>query len=348
MPRVFVAAALAAVLAACHTAPDYQEPIVGASVAGEPDAVPMIREVPTEEPAPATVMAPPPREEPAPMAEEHAARVEPAAKVEPTPAVALPTQPMTGPTVSVMWWNVQRMGSPEARGVIARNVDGMHIVALAGVRSERSLARLASELGDSWKYAASPELGEASGHRQRIGLLWDSGAIRMAGALKVDADPDNELTRDVVFAGFTTGGGFDFTVAAVHLYPGHTLAESKAQVSALAGAWDRIQEATPGDRDVILMGDFKLDSDDAAFKALLEQSGLKPTVDDLTFTGVRGRTNFDQIFIHPKHTTEWTGASGTRKFDETSYGGNDAAAARAVSDHRPVWITLRVPETDND
>ncbi len=341
MPRVFVAVALTTVLAACQgTAPEYQEPIVGTAVAGEPGAVPMIRDVPTE--APATVMTPS-REEPAPMG-----TVEPAAKVEPSPDVTLPTQPMTGPTVSLMWWNVQRMSNPEARGVITRSVAGMQIVALAGVRSEQSLARLAADLGPSWKHAASPELGEASGHRQRIGLLWDSSAIRMAGGLRVDADPDNELTRDVVFAGFTTGGGFDFTVAAVHIYPGHTLAESKAEVSALAAAWDRIQAATPGDRDVILMGDFKLDSGDPAFEALLQNSGLRPTVDDLTFTGVRGRTNFDQIFIHPKHTTEWTGTSGTRKFDETIYGGNDAAAARAVSDHRPVWITLRVPETDND
>ncbi len=343
MSRVFVAAALAAVLAACQgAAPGYQEPTIGVVVAGEPGAA-MIRDVPTEEPAPTTVMTPPSPREEAPRA-----AVEPAAKVEPSPKVALPVQPTTGPTVSVMWWNVQHMSSAEARSVIARSVEGMQIVALAGVRSEQSLARLASEFGSSWKYAASPELGEASGHRQRIGLLWDSGAIRMAGALRVDADPDNELTRDVVFAGFTTGGGFDFTVAAVHVYPGHTLAESKAQVRALAGAWNRIQAATPGDRDVILMGDFKLESDDPAFKTLLEESGLKPAVDDLTFTGVRGRTTFDQIFIHPKHTTEWTGTSGTRKFDETLYGGNDAAAARAVSDHRPVWITLRVPETDND
>ena len=343
MSRVFVAAALAAVLAACQgAAPGYQEPTIGVVVAGEPGAA-MIRDVPTEEPAPTTVMTPPSPREEAPRA-----AVEPAAKVEPSPKVALPVQPTTGPTVSVMWWNVQHMSSAEARSVIARTVEGMQIVALAGVRSEQSLARLASEFGSSWKYAASPELGEASGHRQRIGLLWDSGAIRMAGALRVDADPDNELTRDVVFAGFTTGGGFDFTVAAVHIYPGHTLAHCKAEVSALAGAWDRIQAATPGDRDVILMGDFKLDSGDPAFEALLEKSGLTPTVDDQTFTGVRGRTNFDQIFIHPKHTTEWTGTSGTRKFDETLYGGNDAAAARAVSDHRPVWITLRVPETDND
>ncbi len=342
MPRVFVAAALAAALAACQgTGPDYREPILGTAVAGEPGAVPMIRDVPTEEPTPATVMTPPRGEEPV-------AGVEPAAKVQPTPKVTLPSQPTPGPTVSIMWWNVQRLSSAEARSAIARTVGGMQIVALAGVRSEQSLERLASEFGSSWKYAASPELGEASGHRQRIGLLWDSSAIRMAGGLKVDADPDNELTRDVVFAGFTTGGGFDFTVAAVHIYPGHTLAHSKAEVSALAGAWDRIQAATPGDRDVILMGDFKLDSGDPAFEALLEKSGLTPTVDDQTFTGVRGRTNFDQIFIHPKHTTEWTGTSGTRKFDETLYGGNDAAAARAVSDHRPVWITLRVPETDND
>ncbi|MFB3065530.1 MAG: hypothetical protein ACE10D_03350, partial [Planctomycetota bacterium] len=132
MPRVFVAAALAAALAACQgTGPDYREPTLGTAVAGEPGAVPMIRDVPTEEPTPATVMTPPPREEPV-------AGVEPVAKVQPTPKVVLPSQPTPGPTVSVMWWNVQRMSSAEARSAIARTVEGMQFVVLAGVRSEQS------------------------------------------------------------------------------------------------------------------------------------------------------------------------------------------------------------------
>jgi len=44
----------------------------------------------------------------------------------------------------------------------------------------------------------------------------------------------------------------------------------------------------------------------------------------------------------PNHTTEYTGTHGVVKFDETVYGDDDAAAKIAGSNHRPVWIELRV------
>jgi hypothetical protein len=46
--------------------------------------------------------------------------------------------------------------------------------------------------------------------------------------------------------------------------------------------------------------------------------------------------------------TEYTGRHGVTRYDEAMLPGDDAAASKACSDHRPIWIRVRVPAMDDD
>jgi hypothetical protein len=68
---------------------------------------------------------------------------------------------------------------------------------------------------------------------------------------------------------------------------------------------------------------------------------LPPTV-------VKGTSTYDHILFQRQYVTEYAGVHGVEKFDETLFGNDDVRARTMVSDHRPVWIVLNVPERDDD
>jgi hypothetical protein len=72
------------------------------------------------------------------------------------------------------------------------------------------------------------------------------------------------------------------------------------------------------------------------------------TTDPAPPTVVRGASTYDHILFERRYVTEYDGVHGVEAFDETLFGGDAARARTAVSDHRPVWIVLRVPERDDD
>jgi hypothetical protein len=63
---------------------------------------------------------------------------------------------------------------------------------------------------------------------------------------------------------------------------------------------------------------------------------------------VDSANTYDHILFQPAHVTEYTGGHGVTKFDEAMFPGDKAAAKKACSDHRPVWIKLKVPAQDDD
>jgi hypothetical protein len=59
-------------------------------------------------------------------------------------------------------------------------------------------------------------------------------------------------------------------------------------------------------------------------------------------TVVQGNSTYDHILFETNFLTEYTGTHGVTLFDQTMFGGDTAAARLAGSDHRPVWIQMRV------
>lgn len=112
--------------------------------------------------------------------------------------------------------------------------------------------------------------------------------------------------------------------------------------------YERVQAATPEDRDLIVVGDFGRNASDESFDLLLSIPGMVRATEDTASTHVSSTSTYDQIFLSTDHTVEWVGIARTALFDEWYFDDDDAAASLACSDHRPVWVPLNVPGQDDD
>lgn len=256
--------------------------------------------------------------------------------------------------IDVGWWNIRDLSTASRDAIeiaqIAEAIDGPEVLAIGELNDPAALERIAEELGSSWEWSATEErIGRTPQSAEYYGFLWNADRVQMVGSIHVDPDPGDAIDRDPAWATFrTVDGGLDFTVIAIHVRWGRRVAERKAEIRTLPGVWSRTQAATPDDADLILVGDFNRNVGDDSFAGLLALASMIRANEDTGPTHISSRTTYDQIFIALDHTSEWTGEYFTSRFDEVVFDNDDDAAKLAVSDHRPVWITLFVPATDDD
>ena len=65
-------------------------------------------------------------------------------------------------------------------------------------------------------------------------------------------------------------------------------------------------------------------------------------------TKIDSDNSYDHVMFQSNFVTEYTGTHGVTPFDDEMFGGDDVAANLACSDHRLVWVRLRVPRQDDD
>jgi len=205
-------------------------------------------------------------------------------------------------------------------------------------------------LGPSWHHAHSPKIGYTSHTAEHYGFVWDSNDLSLEGEVQNVADPNDKIDRNPAWATFKTGNGnLDFTVIAVHITWGSQgVKPRKEEVKIMATVWERVQEATTNDDDIILMGDFNRNVSCESFDPLLSIEGIIRANEETGPTHVSSTSTYDQIFLSTEYTSEWTGDWRTIKFDEVYFGNDDKTAKLEASDHRPVSIRLRVPVVDDD
>ena len=88
------------------------------------------------------------------------------------------------------------------------------------------------------------------------------------------------------------------------------------------------------------MGDFNLPADDRGW----EITSHRPMVSPELMTTIRDSSSYDNIWYSERHTTEFDQRYSVIRFDEFMFFNDDAAASRAVSDHRPVVGYFRYSE----
>ena len=256
--------------------------------------------------------------------------------------------------VEVGWWNIRDLSSAsrtdEEIQLIADGILGLHVLAIGELNDPAALDRIATQLGPSWRWSATEEkIGRTPHSSEYYGFLWDSEVVDMVGEIGVDEDPEDDIDREPAWATFrTTDDNLDFTLMCVHITWGDRVAARKAEIIALPEVWQRAREAVEDDRDLILVGDFNRNIGDDSFEPLLSISGMICANEGSGPTHVSSSTTYDQIFLSWDHTREWTGEYDTYAFDEELFGDDDTQAKLACSDHRPVWISLYVPEEDDD
>jgi endonuclease/exonuclease/phosphatase family metal-dependent hydrolase len=257
--------------------------------------------------------------------------------------------------IKVGWWNIRDLSSASRNDAeirqIAIVISELQVLAVGELNDPDALRRITEELGPEWDWAATEEkIGRTKNSKEYYGFLWNTESVEMTDSIRVDPDPGDRFDREPAWATFrTVTGTLDFTVICVHItWWKKGVTPRKEEVKALAGVWDRTQNETPEDDDLILMGDFNRNKNCSSFQPLLSISGMLRANEDTGPTHISSKTTYDQIFLSTDETREWTGEWETINYDEIYFDNDDAEARLAVSDHRPVWIRLVIPLEDDD
>ena len=250
-------------------------------------------------------------------------------------------------------WNI-RIFSDNSRDdtelrKIAQTLIDYDFIAISELRDEKVLKRvqkILSESGAEYGYLISDPVGrEGSPHKEHYAFLYYKGLVSVlkGGEHYPDAaDGEDDFVRDPYWATFRAGK-FDFSVIAVHVVWGDSVAGRRAEVMELAEVYQYVQKANGAEDDVLLVGDFNREPDDTiAYGNLMSLPSMTHLFRLPQKSHIVDSSLYDNIFFQTDYVTEYLGRSGIDKFDETDFGNDDKAANLAVSDHRPVWAVFRI------
>jgi len=256
-------------------------------------------------------------------------------------------------------WNVRNLGRKSLETNRARDVAAIvaeyDVIALLELRDVEVVDGLLQLLGkDRWAAALSSQVG-TDHHKEVYGYLYRTAAVKLLNSQILD-DADDRWVREPFLAHFKAAGGFDFVVAAVHIVWGKTIVERRKEVEALGKKLEKVKHWT-GEGDIMLVGDFNLEPDDAAWSTA-RGAGWLPLLEDVDgLTSMVGDTHlYDNIWVHGKNTagSEWLGVAGVIKFDQVlHFGGKKGSkeatknAIKELSDHRPTWALFSSDKDDD-
>ena len=252
-------------------------------------------------------------------------------------------------------WNIRIMSNKSRNDAelieIARTLADYDFIAIVELRDEMVLKRtqkILSQMGKMYDYEFSPAVGRVS--KERYAFLYRSKLVSVVrhGELYPDAaDGKDDFIRDPYWATFRAGE-FDFSVIAVHVIWGNRSGPRKAEVKALADVYRHVQEANGTEEDVLLVGDFNRNPNDAESYSRIMAIPSMTRLFELPQKSRIGDTSlYDNIYFQTDAVTEYLGRCGIDRFDETDFGNDDKAANLAVSDHRPVWAVFGITRDDD-
>ena len=225
---------------------------------------------------------------------------------------------------------------------------------------QRMIAMLKSEFGRSYSYHLSPYVGstrdsaypeeqlaaEEKGRRELYAFVYDSSFITPVGSSSLFED--STFFRYPYYGTFRAGN-FDFTIIAIHVIWGNTVAQRRKEINQLAQVYQTIQNSDPHENDVILVGDFNRDpDDDLAWGPVKSIASMLHLFADPEKSMIWDSHLYDNIWFQSAYLTEFTLDRGIIRFDESDFGNDDDSASKAVSDHRPVWGLFRIDSGDDD
>ena len=254
----------------------------------------------------------------------------------------------TGPSVRVATWNLRQFSERESidfdsiADVIRDNE--FDLVAIQEVRGDGgAVDLLASALNGFASRRWRVVMSERTGNYERFAFLYDSDTVEHlgdSGFLPARLDLDRRP-----FAGQFKSGNFDFTLVTIHLRYDDVDRRRREATDLAAAATGSVIPAGSGERDVIILGDFNTTRRVGGTLTPFESRGWLALNDEPTNLG--DSEILDNLVIQPDATREWSGISGVVRFDDGRFD-SDEAAARSVSDHRPVWADFVVNGEDDD
>lgn len=248
-----------------------------------------------------------------------------------------------GPHVRVVSWNLYNLGRTKDDReieVAAQTLRDADLVAVQEVVTSppgaQALGKLDAALdrtGSAWDYRISdPTTGTGT---ERYAFLWKPSRVRLVGQAWLESSLADPIDREPYLARFEhRQTGQRILVASLHAVP--TSKDPAREVALL----DRLHRRYEADH-MLLLGDFNLDEDDAAFDGL-RRVGYRAVLDDQPTSLRRSRgsgpnghlaSEYDNIFYE-------TGPLRAARGGVLDFTGRFSSLkeARSLSDHLPVFV----------
>ena len=178
--------------------------------------------------------------------------------------------------IKLATWNVRILsnGSRDDTELtkIAEIIKRYDLVAIQETRDTTVLNRLKNML-PGYTYIASDPVG--SSVKEIYTYFYKDGLISVIGTPYVYVEESDEFIREPYVACFKVGN-FDFTLINIHVIYGDSVTDRRAEVSLLDDVINQVQKVNLGEKDIILLGDFNLESDDSAWQITTHQLRVDP------------------------------------------------------------------------
>jgi deoxyribonuclease-1-like protein len=242
-------------------------------------------------------------------------------------------------------------------GRVAQVVRHFDLCGIIEPRSDKVMFELESALetltGANWMFVASHPTGlSTSTYQERFAYIWRTDRVQLNSGQVGNVRDRNDIHRHEPYTAFFKSGDFDFACMLIHT---RWTPEDKREQEARRLREDfRALHRLTDERDIILMGDFNYDDDDAEMECITSLIGVRNLEphDVATTIGSDGSyidSHYDHIYVFGE-TTEWTGQSGAFYFVPVVYP-NPADRDKAlgeISDHLPVWAEFATDTGDDD
>ena len=278
-------------------------------------------------------------------------------------------------SINLATWNIRHWGQKRRKkcslhyiAEILHQFDLISVVELR--RNVTELKYVLDLLGDYWDVVFSDYIPDSGGNKERIAYIFDSRAVQFTGmAAETDGprkknrntgvyEPVFSWWRKPYMASFKAGS-FDFVALSVHLQWG-TIAGRTRELEELA-KWVKsfLKDEYRVDRDVILMGDFNIDSFESDLYKAISQYGLRAPdaiVQSSFGSNLAANKRYDQILHHPAQTgSVFTDHGGVLDFYKNSYKSippykdlSKTEFTYELSDHLPLWVQLKTDIADEE
>lgn len=257
-------------------------------------------------------------------------------------------------SITIASWNLKNIGKtkfndPARIDIIIDILKNYDIIAIQEVKDitlqlPQQLIDKMNVDGSNYNVVASDRVGR-NVFEQYLFVYDDDKIDAIPDTEGYGIEPNDEFEREPYYAMFRAGN-FDFYLFTIHTKPSAVATE----IPALRTAYIDLQNNTPDEDDIILLGDFNGRAPGVTAGSYITMDAIAQ-IPNIIFiineeTNTRGGRAYDNIIFQGNYTTEYSGSSGVSTF-WLPYGLDEDQGFR-ISDHKLVWAVFNIPPTDDD
>ncbi|GAB1265384.1 hypothetical protein NBRC116493_27210 [Aurantivibrio infirmus] len=276
-------------------------------------------------------------------------------------------------TINIATWNIRHWGQKRRKicslHYIAEILNQFDLISVVELRRDVTEMKYVLDLlGEYWDVVFSDYITDAGGNKERIAYIFDRRAVQFTGMAAETDGPRKKNKKTGVYeplfswwrkpymASFKAGS-FDFVALSVHIQWG-TKEGRKKELEQLA-SWvkEYVKDEHCDDRDVILLGDFNIDSFKSDLYKAISKFGLQAPealVKSEFGSNLARNKRYDQILHQPVQTGSiFTDNGGVLDFYKNNHKSllpyknvSKTKFTYQLSDHLPLWMQISIDTAD--